>query len=161
MFISYKSKVFHAALLDVAWGCVYMCRMQRWKLVAFPTSEALVAWCDGERTLLHGQLVELGELGRNSSRGRLWEGGGAKQRDEASDPRRKKQDEESSQREHTQTHTWPKGTWCGKRCPPLQHASRTVVGPVMLVLFFKYPLFWYVSIGWSADLGKKPGVGHG
>lgn len=38
------------------------------------TGESLVAWCDGEWTLLHSQLVEFGELWRDSSRGRLWEG---------------------------------------------------------------------------------------
>lgn len=37
------------------------------------TSESLVAWCDGEGALLHSQLVKLGELWRDSSRGRLWE----------------------------------------------------------------------------------------
>lgn len=37
------------------------------------TSESLVAWCNGERALLHSQLVKLGELWRDSSRGRLWE----------------------------------------------------------------------------------------
>lgn len=35
------------------------------------TSESLVAWCDGEGALLHSQLVKLGELWRDSSRGRL------------------------------------------------------------------------------------------
>lgn len=38
------------------------------------TSEALVAWRDVEGARLHGQLVELGELRRDGSRGRLWEG---------------------------------------------------------------------------------------
>lgn len=42
-------------------------------VAAVPTSESLVAWCDGEGALLHSQLVELGELWRDSSRGRLWE----------------------------------------------------------------------------------------
>lgn len=35
------------------------------------TSESLVARCDGEGALLHSQLVKLGELWRDSSRGRL------------------------------------------------------------------------------------------
>lgn len=40
-------------------------------VAALHTSESLVAWCNGERALLHSQLVKLGELWRDSSRGRL------------------------------------------------------------------------------------------
>lgn len=38
------------------------------------TSEALIAGSDVEGALLHGQLVELGELRGDGSRGRLREG---------------------------------------------------------------------------------------
>lgn len=51
-------------------------KMLHWKPVGhvmLHTSESLVAWCDGEGALLHSQLVKLGELWRDSSRGRLWE----------------------------------------------------------------------------------------
>lgn len=64
------------------------------------TSESLVAWCDGEGALLHCQLVELGELWRDSSRGRLWqwERGGRK-RNGGNGKHRKKE------KENTHTHT--------------------------------------------------------
>lgn len=42
--------------------------------VLLHTSEALIARSDVEGALLHGQLVELGELRRDGSRGRLREG---------------------------------------------------------------------------------------
>lgn len=41
------------------------------RCTALLTSESLVARCDGEGALLHSQLVKLGELWRDSSRGRL------------------------------------------------------------------------------------------
>lgn len=42
--------------------------------VLLHTSEALIARSNVEGALLHGQLVELGELRRDGSRGRLREG---------------------------------------------------------------------------------------
>lgn len=43
-------------------------------MLVLRTSEALIAGSDVEGALLHGQLVELGELRRDGSRGRLREG---------------------------------------------------------------------------------------